>query len=90
VKGDRRNRQIKGSFLQRPFLEEIFRIAGTNLVVERGRLIEGRPEPVSFPGHGPALTGVPQRAETDEQDSGVLRERDDEVGETGLLDCERA
>ena len=39
--------------------------------------------------HGPSLTDVPQRAETDDQDSGVLRERDDGVRETGLLDCER-
>src|SRR5688572_15158368 len=68
-------------------VEEISRIAGTNLVVERRRLIEGRPEPASYPSHKPALTDVPQRAETDEQHSGVLRERDDGVGEPSLLDC---
>src|SRR5215213_10718766 len=155
VKGGRRNSQIKGSFLQRPFLEgsgthfclripfqvaasdrghifaeldaqdavaaageghrglaraapdleypsscrysgerdyvveEIVRVTRTHLVVERRRSIEGRPEPVPILGHGPALTDVPQQAETDEKNDGVFRECDDGVGEPGLLYRER-
>lgn len=70
-------------------VEELLRISRTHLVVERGRFVEGRPEPVPVAGQDLELAGVPQQGKPDEQNSGVTRKRDDGIGETGLLDYQR-
>lgn len=70
--------------------EEVIGIPGTRLVVEHSRLVEGALEPIPVVGHGLALENVPQRAEADEQDDSVFRERDDGIRDPGLLACQRA